>query len=84
MQHVFQQIDDINNNCNEILDYLDEVNKTNNKNEIHYFTYRVAECLEKIKNSINVIQLSMMSDKDRIYLLNKNIEQLSLEFDDIE
>lgn len=79
-----QAIDMIFLNCEAIIDCLDSINQTNQPSEIAYHSHIAGEAINTIKSSVEYLSNVVREKDSRILLLHNNVEQLELQFDDLE
>lgn len=74
-----QRMNDIYRNINEVVGYLDNVNKGQ---DAAYSTLLALECLENVKNNVSFMGISIAEKSDRICILENGIKQLEFDFED--
>jgi len=79
-----QRLNDIYRNCNEIMDYLDKVNTTKNKDEKSYAIHCVSLCIDNIRDLTEYIGIGVAEKEDKIHVLQEIIKQLELDFEDLD
>ena len=84
MHVVIQAVDEVSLSCNNILALIEAINVTDRKEEIFSYTARIQENIDKIKNSLGIVDLTLNENFNKISELEHyNLELLSA-LDDLD
>jgi len=84
MYETDQHLNNIYDNCNQIIDFLDEINSSERKDNIAYYTVRAAECLGNIRSIVSMLCTNVVEKSDKLIALENQLNTAHDILDDIE
>ena len=80
MLYMHKHIDEIHKNCDFILDYLNFINKAEEKDKIVYYIFRASNLIYHIKEIVSNVGVTICNQTDKLQCLEDKAKQLEFDF----